>query len=63
METNHEKLMRRLNKWSEIHGKADIIENSNKRVRIKTYAYIKFKEILKKLSYTTIEHHESALPY
>ena len=61
--TRHEQLMCRLNKWSDIHGKADIIENRKRKVRIKTYAYIKFKQVLKELSYTTIEHTDEVLPF
>jgi len=61
--TRHEQLMCRLNKWSNIHAKADIIENTKRKVRIKTYAYIKFKQTLKELSYTTIEHTDEVLPF
>ena len=61
--TKHEQLMSRLNKWSNIHGKADVIENSKRKLMIKTYAYIKFKQVLKELSYTTIEHRDEVLPF
>jgi len=62
-ETEHEKLMRRLNKAVELHEKAQDYELSERRVKLCTYLYEKRNKYLRELIYTQIQHSEKELPF
>lgn len=61
-ETEHEKLMRRLNKAVELHAEAQNYDLSERRVRLCTYLYEKRNNYLRELIYTQISH-SNELPF